>query len=213
MKKKLLLCGMLLIMLCVVISVGVAAIDWFGVETEGLFDILKNQSKLSQSDVVAEVNGEKIYRQSIDAALKSKEMSVAYIEENSNNNSAFNKQIAEKEIINEKIRNIVVRKEAERLGLKADYEEAKKAALEAYNISKEKGNEQQYQFLQNYMKAMDYTEEEYIEILTQGYVEMYTRANLYNEFVQGRDESYDVLVAEYEDYVKKLIEKADIVYK
>ncbi len=213
MKKKVLLCGVLLIMLCIVISVGVAAIDWFGVETEGLFDILKSQSKLSQSDVVAEVNGEKIYRQSIDAALKSKEMSVAYIGENSNNSSAFNKEKAEKEIINEKVRNIVVRKEAERLGLKADYEEAKKAALEAYNISKEKGNEQQYQFLQDYMKAMDYTEEEYIEILTQGYVEMYTRANLYNEFVQGRDQSYDVLVAEYEDYVKELIEKADIVYK
>ena len=211
MNKKALIGIVVLVALCLIVSLSAAATDWFGLESKGLFDLLKGQKNHNQTDIVVEVDGEKIYRQSIDAALKSKEMSAESVSTSSND--SFNKETAEKEIIEEKIRNIVVRKEAERLGLKADYEEAKKEALEAYNIIREEGNEEQYKFLIDYMEEMDYTEEEYIEILTEGYVEMYTRANLYNNFVKGRDEDYDVLVAEYEEYVNKLIEKADVVYK
>ena len=212
MKKKYLFTIALFVSFCIMLSVVAIATDWFDFESQDLFDILKSSQEKKESDVIVVVNGEKIYRHSVEAQMKASEMSAQTLQNTENNQSSVDKDEAEKEIINEKIRNIVVRQEAERKGLTADYETAKKAALESYNNAKELDDEN-YQFLLDYMEAMDYTEEEYIEIMINGYIKMYTRANLYDWFVKGKEGTYEQLVSEYEEYVQSLIDKADIIYK
>ena len=42
---------------------------------------------------------------------------------------------------------------------------------------------------------------------------MLTHANLYDNFIKGKNGSYDELILQYESYVNKLIENAQIEYK
>ncbi|MBE6733470.1 MAG: hypothetical protein E7561_05695 [Ruminococcaceae bacterium] len=212
MKRKLLILAIVFIGFLVCFSVSAVTTNWFDVENKNIFDLIKSSFDRTESDVIVTVNGEKIYRQTVEILLKGKEISAKSLENTEYYEGPIDKEVAIEEIINESIRDIVVRQEAEKKGLKADYETAKKDAIEAYNMVKEE-NAENYQFLLEYMKVMDYSEEEYLEIVVDGYINMYTRANHYDWFVEGKTGTYDQLVEEYEEYVQTLIEKANIVYK
>ena len=212
MKRKWLILVIVFMGFLVCFSVSAVTNKWFDIENKNIFDLIKSSFDRTESDVIVTVNGEKIYRQNVEIQLKWKEMSAKSLENTEYYEGTIDKEVAIEEIINKKIRNIVVRQEAEKKGLKADYETAKKDAVEAFNMIKE-ANDDNYRFLLEYMKEMDYTEEEYIELSVENYIEMYTRANLYDWFVEGKTGTYEQLVEEYEEYVQTLIDKADIVYK
>jgi len=124
MKRKLLILAIVFIGFLVCFSVSAVTTNWFDVENKNIFDLIKSSFDRTESDVIVTVNGEKIYRQTGEILLKGKEISAKSLENTEYYEGPIDKEVAIEEIINESIRDIVVRQEAEKKGLKADYETA-----------------------------------------------------------------------------------------
>lgn len=202
MKKK-----NVIIIVCVaavVLSGAVAAQPYISDALEKFYDSAEKIKNDSSGTVVAVVNGESIYKETIDFYIASAELSAS--------GSAIYKTEDKTEILDELIRDTVVRQEAERLGLEADYNEAYDLISSAYGDLKKQGGEN-YEFLKNYLKKLDLTESEYLQQGAEAYRRAMTRSNLYSHFVKDKTGTDDELLAAYDEYVKQLIEKSEIEYK
>lgn len=207
--------SLVVILMCLgvilLVSIGVVADKYVGVTYEEWLDFISSTKNQEEEEIVVEVNGEKIYRSSIDSLVLSKQIIAENAQQlNNSETETFDEEAAEKEVIEEQIRDIVVFQKAEELGLTVSYEEAYVEAVDAYTLAKELNEEQ---VAIKYMEAMDMTEEEYLEQIGKVYQKMLTRAKLYEKFAEGREESYDVVASEYEEYIQELISEADIVFK
>lgn len=154
-----------------------------------------------------------IYQENIDFMLKANEVS----KENSaqqifDNDILQNETVNKDAVLNNRIRSIVIYNEAKRLGLEADYEEAYQIAKNAYDATKAQ-NDENYALLLDYMKKLKFSEDEYIELITETYQNLMTQSNLYSNFIKdktGTDEEFNEM---FELYVEDLIKKAKIEYK
>ncbi|MBR4072940.1 MAG: SurA N-terminal domain-containing protein [Clostridia bacterium] len=176
---------------------------------QSLFEAGKKS--FESTEVVAIVNGEKIYKGKIDYLVTAKEISQKN-EEQSSDVSSFSSEDFAEQVLNEQIRNIVVRQEAERIGLKVSYEESYNEAKNNYDIVKEAGGTN-YEIIISFMNEMGYSEKEYLEKSAEVYAEMLLRGKLYTHFTQDKTGNYEELVELYNIYVDELIKKADIKYK
>ena len=150
----------------------------------------------------------KIYKETIDFLASGEDLS------QKNSISAIgdtNSNSDKNSILQNQIRNIVVLSEAERLGLVASYEDAKKYTIENYELVKQIGGET-YETIKNYMEEIHLTEDEYLEKCTDSNRKMLTRGNLYKHFIKDKNGTNEELLKQYEDYVNELIKKADIEY-
>lgn len=207
MRKKNFLILICVMSLCLLVSVGVLADRYIDSDILKFFDAAKEVND-GENTVVAVVNGKKIYQETIDFLVSGKEITLK------NSTSAVsNGDISsyKNEILQEQIRNAVVLSEAERLGLIADYDEALKYTRENYELVKKIGGET-YKIITDYMEEMGLTEEEYLKKSADVNRNMLTRGNLYDNFIKGKTGTNEELIAEYEQYVKELIENADIKY-
>lgn len=207
MRKKNFLILICVMSLCLLVSVGVLADRYIDSDILKIFDAAKEVND-GENTVVAVVNGKKIYQETIDFLASGKEITLK------NSTSAVsNGDISsyKNEILQEQIRNAVVLSEAERLGLIADYDEALKYTRENYELVKKIGGET-YKIITDYMEEMGLTEEEYLKKSADVNRNMLTRGNLYDNFIKGKTGTNEELIAEYEQYVKELIENADIKY-
>lgn len=207
MRKKNFLILICVMSLCLLVSVGVLADRYIDSDILKFFDAAKEVND-GENTVVAVVNGKKIYQETIDFLVSGKEITLK------NSTSAVsNGDISsyKNEILQEQIRNAVVLSEAERLGLIADYDEALKYTRENYELVKKIGGET-YKIITDYMEEMGLTEEEYLKKSADVNRNMLTRGNLYDNFIKGKTGTNEELISEYEQYVKELIENADIKY-
>lgn len=206
-KHKVILFQLFLLAISVIIS-----INFFSktTSTEILLDLAEKTKNPTR--IVAVVDGVEIYQENIDFMLKanevSKENSVQQIFDYFLQNDTEN----EESILNKRIRSIVIYNEAKRLGLEADYEEAYQIAKNAYDATKAQ-NDENYALLLDYMKKLKFSEDEYIELITETYQNLMTQSNLYSNFIKdktGTDEEFNEM---FELYVEDLIKKAKIEYK
>jgi len=204
----------ILIALLITVTAVVAITD----KDNELFDNKSTQSffeagktNFENTEVIATVNGEKIYKGKIDYLVTAKELSQKNTDSSSNISSFSSDDYAE-QVLSEQIRNTVVRQEAKKLGLNVSYEEAYNEAKNNYDIVKEE-NGVNYELIVSFMKEMGYSEKEYLEKSAEVYSEMLLRGKLYTHFTQDKTGSYEELVEQYNIYVSELIKKADIKYQ
>ncbi len=210
MKKLFVIISIIIVIVISFCSAIVIADKFFDTDKQKILDAAK-KAKIENKTVVAIVEGEKIYQETIDFLAVGEEISqknTASIVGDENLVEGVDKQ----EILNKQIRDMVVFTEAKKNGLEATDEEARKYTLENYEMVKE-FDPDGYRFLLDYMDEMNITEEKYLDLLIDTNKEMLTRAKLYDKFAEGKSGTYDEIVAEYEKYVEDLISKADIEYK
>ncbi len=119
---------------------------------------------------------------------------------------------SQQEILNDIIKNTVVLQEAKSKKLTANYNEAQKYIKENYNTVMATDNENS-RLLKDYMEKLNLSENEYLKKSSEAYQDTMTRGNFYNAFVKEKTGSSENIEKLYEEYVKKLVDKADIVYK
>lgn len=195
-KRYVALCVIICLVLCLAI----------GVITK-LF-ILKGKS---DETVLAVVNNQKIYKSQVDIIKWSQELSRKNAKAFGTDGTEITVQ-SEEEILNDLIRNTVVTQEAKKQKLTANYSDAKKYVQSNYELLMS-NNDENSEFLKEYMRELDLSESEYIELAAKEYQDVMMRGNLYNDFVSknsGKQENVDDL---YNEYVAELLSKADIVYK
>ena len=207
-RHKVILFQLFLLAISVIIS-----INFFSktTSTEILLDLAEKTKNPTR--IVAVVDGVEIYQENIDFMLKANEVS----KENSaqqifDNDILQNETVNKDAVLNNRIRSIVIYNEAKRLGLEADYEEAYQIAKNAYDATKAQ-NDENYALLVDYMKKLKFSEDEYIELITETYQNLMTQSNLYSNFIKdktGTDEEFNEM---FELYVEDLIKKAKIEYK
>lgn len=207
-RHKVILFQLFLLAISVIIS-----INFFSktTSTEILLDLAEKTKNPTR--IVAVVDGVEIYQENIDFMLKANEVS----KENSaqqifDNDILQNETVNKDAVLNNRIRSIVIYNEAKRLGLEADYEEAYQIAKNAYDATKAQ-NDENYALLLDYMKKLKFSEDEYIELITETYQNLMTQSNLYSNFIKdktGTDEEFNEM---FELYVEDLIKKAKIEYK
>lgn len=209
MKKFFLVATIIALISCLIISIGVLAENYIDDDIIKIFNAAKRTNNEDKT-VVAIVNGKKIFQETIDflatgnlISQSTTSLNVDSYESNSDDKN---------EILEKQIRNAVVLSEAEKLGLTASYEEAEKYTMNNYEMLKEIGGET-YNIIKDYIKELEMTEEEYLKKSIEINRNMLTRANLYDNFIKGKNGSYDELILQYESYVNKLIENAQIEYK
>lgn len=209
MKKIFLVATIIALISCLIISIGVLAENYIDDDIIKIFNAAKRTNNEDKT-VVAIVNGKKIFQETIDflatgnlISQSTTSLNVDSYESNSDDKN---------EILEKQIRNAVVLSEAEKLGLTASYEEAEKYTMNNYEMLKEIGGET-YNIIKDYIKELEMTEEEYLKKSIEINRNMLTRANLYDNFIKGKNGSYDELILQYESYVNKLIENAQIEYK
>ena len=209
MKKFFLVATIIALISCLIISIGVLAENYIDDDIIKIFNAAKRTNNEDKT-VVAIVNGKKIFQETIDflatgnlISQSTTSLNVDSYESNSDDKN---------EILEKQIRNAVVLSEAEKLGLTASYEEAEKYTMNNYEMLKEIGGET-YNIIKDYIKELEMTEEEYLKKSIEINRNMLTRANLYDNFIKEKNGSYDELILQYESYVNKLIENAQIEYK
>lgn len=207
-RHKVILFQLFLLAISVIIS-----INFFSktTSTEILLDLAEKTKNPTR--IVAVVDGVEIYQENIDFMLKANEVS----KENSaqqifDNDILQNETVNKDAVLNNRIRSIVIYNEAKRLGLEADYEEAYQIAKNAYDATKAQ-NDENYALIVDYMKKLKFSEDEYMELITETYQNLMTQSNLYSNFIKdktGTDEEFNEM---FELYVEDLIKKAKIEYK
>lgn len=203
-KKVLILCCCLVVFLAFSI---IAVAQVFGDNMQELFDFAEKTKNVSEDSVVAIVNGEKIYSETIDFLMEAQKISQSNM-----GADRYSEDVSEEDVLNKQIRNIVIQQEAEKSNLVASYDEAYQNVLTSYNILKNK-NDENYRFLLKYMEEMEFTEEEYLNKAAKSYQKTMTSANLYSEFIKDKEGTTEQLREEYEAFIDSLIDNADIKYK
>lgn len=140
-------------------------------------------------------------------------------EEKSNLLDRIGKPKTYEEILNEKIKHFVLLHEADRKGLKADFEECKKEAVKVY-ASFSQVEEDDFENYQTFLIIKDYkdrnnlSDDEYTEILANKYYDS-ARINMLQDYFEKN--LYDVQSSlscerQYSEYTQKLINNAKIRY-
>lgn len=179
--------------------------------TDELLDLAGKAKNPTQ--IIAVVDGVEIYQENIDFMLKANEIS----KENSpqqiiDDDIQQSEVVDQQQLLNKRIRSIVIYNEAKKLGLEADYNEAYQTAKSAYDIAKE-ANDENYALIVDYMERIEFSEEEYLELAAKTYQNLMTQSNLYSEFIKDKTGTEDELKTQFEEYVEQLIEQAEIEYK
>ena len=200
MKKKNMICCLIL----AVAVLGAGAVVAHEIVTSKQAEWLSAARKTkpgSPKTVVATVEGEAIYQETIDAAVIAKEIE--------QENAGQTKAVDAKDVLKDQIRKTVIWQQAVKLGLEADYEDAKAEIEEAYHVVMEE-NGKNADFLKKYMKAMQFTEEEYLKAAAKVRQYSLTRGNLYLHVTEDMRGTEEEKRSAYEKYVDDLIAKADI---
>lgn len=168
-----------------------------------------------QKDVVAIIGDKKIYQENIEMVKASEALSNKQKEEYAQQNGLpvpkFS-QRDEEEILEQLIRQNVIYQQAETDGILPSYADAYSMAEENYNIIIKQNNENT-EFLKNYMRALNIHEKEYIKRSAESNRFLMAQNNLYKKFIEGKSGTDEELKAQFEKYVDTLVEKADIQYK
>ncbi len=170
---------------------------------------LKTTDKLT---VIATVDGTEIYKETIDFMVSGYQFSQENLAKQTDGETYGIDVPTREEIISEQIRNTVTLQEAKRLGLEADYNEAYKSAKESYDMAKEIDDEN-YKIILEYMKKRNLSEKEYLKIIAESYQNSFTRHNLYKDYIKDKKGTEAELQAQFDGYVDKLVENAEIIYE
>lgn len=213
MKKVALIIG-ICVVLVVVVSLGVAGMDYFNQSADDFLDTASPFKSTENLTVIATVGDEKIYQETIDFLMEGYKFSQKNFTQNKTSSEiAIQSETlpTEKEIIREQVKKLVILQDAEKLGLKADYEESYQCAKDNYDLAK-KVNDENYKLIESYIKKLNLTETEYLDLIAQSYQNSFTRANHYKKFIEDKTGTDEELKSQYDNYVNELIENADIIY-
>ncbi len=166
-------------------------------------------SRNRDETVVAVVDGEKIYQYEIDVKLAAIELNKANTPEEYH---YMIEELSPEEILNKRIRNIVLLNEAKRQGITADYQQAAKYIKESYDMIMA-ANDEQTEFYKKYIEEIEMTEEEYLKLATDIYYNALLRDGLYKKYCEGREEDSATLKQEFENYASELVSKATVEIK
>lgn len=190
--------------------------DYYDKELLDLFSAAsKADNDESEKTVVAIIGDKKIYRENIDMVKASEALSNKQKEEYAQQNGLpvpKASESSEEEILKQLIRQNVIYQQAENDGVLPSYEDAYSMAEENYNIIMELNNENT-EFLKDYMEALNIDENEYIKRSAESNRFLMAQNNLYKKFIEGKSGTDEELKAAFEIYVDELVEKADIEYK
>lgn len=198
----------ILIIVALFLSVGMGAIAKISIDKENqtFFDATKKLKE--DKTLVAIVNGEKIYQYQIDIQNAAQELSKKNIVA-----AGGDEKLAiiktEDEIIENLIRQTVVFQEAKNQKLTAKYSEAKKYQEEQISMIMS-ANDEQSRFLEQYLQEMSWSEKEFIEHAATQWQREMTKSNLKNKFFEKNSSATE---QDYEEYVDRLVEAAEIEYK
>lgn len=202
-----------LVSILLIVTSGIVVADkFFSDEMQDVFDSANELYNSNNKNVIITVDGTPIYKENIDFLVKTKELSIKNSAQNNIENSE-KVTVNVNEIIDEQIRSIVTLNEAKKQGLEVTYKEAAEYEEEMFAFIEEDKDSYESKFIYDFIEETNMTLEEYREKSVDVYRNMLTRAALYDKFAEGKEGNYDELVAQYEKYIGKLVEKADIVYK
>jgi len=186
--------------------------------------------------VIATVNGEPIYKSSVEIKKNfyklSTELSTKQINEmviSDDEKQVLLEKLSstnsktDKEILDDLIKQKVVLQEAHKKGLTVSDDEAYQYAKEQIELCKKAGsdenatetNKKNYEFMLAYMEEMQFTEAEYIDNAKDSYKNMLEKGLLYKDFKEeysknnGDENELENAIRNYED---ELVSKAKIVY-
>lgn len=183
--------------------------------------------------VAALVNGEPIYKSTVDFQREYHELSyktgISKIESLDIPEEKKQKYLADledkrnetdEEILDTLIENQVLMKEAQKQGIQVSYEKAYNQETEQFKVLKkaalrenaEEIDKNNYLFITEYMKSMNMTEEEYLEQAANVYRTALMRGQLLKNFSAtiSAQKDQSEIDAQVNEYVKNLVEKADI---
>lgn len=206
MKRKVLILTVILVFV-IALSTVVFATDVVS-DIKALFFASDTPDK-ANSEVVATVDGENIYRHQIDSKIEFNKLQIANLPQEYKNTIPA---ITEQEALESIIQNKVILKYASDMGLTVDKNEARNYIVNNYNqiiIL----NDENAAFIKEYLKETGFSEEAYLDIATEAYCEMLLRDKVYENFCEGKEFGEEKLKEEYEKFVDSLVEKAEIVLK
>ena len=157
-------------------------------------------------NVVAMVNGEEIYQNQIDMHIAFNRMQIENLPKEHKGELL---PITEQEVLNKLIRSKVMLKYAKDIGIVVDRKEVEKYISESYEIGKSK-NDANFTFVEEYIKEMGMSEEEYIKRATDAYCDNMVRSKLYETFCEGKSEEETVLKEKFETLIEELIKQSDV---
>ncbi len=204
MKKKLI---WLVVLLIFIILASFAVLVFAESEIFSLFNKFARTSSKSNEEIVAVVNGEKITKKHIDFIVEYKTLSNKNAEqyEKENGLEVKTRTVDRKQIINEEIKKVVIWQETQKQNLVVDYEEAYKQAKQIYEGSK--SDKYVKEELEEYMKANDLSESEYIELYAKSYQKQLSQQKLYEKITECIDDSKQEY---YSNYVDELVKNSEI---
>lgn len=208
MKKRIILISIIAIGLILLISIGAFAEKHLDQDTLDLLEAAKKASDKDNRTVVAIVDGKEIYQETIDFLSKGEEISLKNSPEAVDGEKT---EVDTEAILKKEIRNAVILSEAKRQGLTVSEKEAEEFTKKNHELVKEIGGDT-YEMILDYMKAMELTEKEYLEVCTKNNQNKMTRSKLYQKFAEGKTGGSDEIAAQYEEYIDTLVEKADVEY-
>ena len=224
MKKKIILCMVIVITIFLLGSIGVIAAQnstsyWFS-------EFINHSQGDEKNDVIAIVNDAVIYQHTIDAYKDLYRIQKAAFESSISNSttiSSADTSLAEtlelpsdEEILKILIRNKVLEQEAARKGIVMSEQEVLSLAREQYTLLKEAAQSDNpsnsvlynYLFITAYQKEMGWTEEEYIQQSVATYKAVMIRQMLYQDFASGyTGESIDEA---FDNYTNDLVSQSTI---
>lgn len=216
-----------IVICCVFLSCCTAAvcfaedIKYHGDKQELLYEMYSEAEKTDNRQIAATVNGEPIYKDTVEIALLTNRIGVknaaAALEENGEDPSLYDFDALKYEcyqtILDDLIRERVVKQEAERSEISVDYREAYDALKETFEILEENPDDESTKALERYKKAVGLSDEEYFERTVEAYRSQLMITRLYENFAETVDgTSFDAERA-YEEYVLNLIKEAEIIYR
>ncbi len=178
-------------------------------QEEDFFSAAKDASSAGKT-VVATVDGKNIYREDVEFLKAANRLSAQHLPAGTASIAVSAK--SDQEILDQLIQNEVLLKEAEKKNLEYSLEEAKKQQKIFYdNIMQ--ANDEQTEFLKNYLSEMGLDEEGYLQVAAKGYRDLMTRSNLYNDYIShlSAAQAADPEAA-FQSYVTQLVSQASVSY-
>lgn len=162
--------------------------------------------KQEKENIVAIVNGEKIYQNQIDMYISFNRMQIENLPQEHKNEIS---PLTEKEVLKDLVRKKVMLGYAEDVGITIDKEAVEKYIRESYKTGKEM-NDENFAFIKEYIEKTKLSEEEYIERATNAYFNSVLRSKLYDYFCEGKTENQTVLKEKFELFIDDLVNQSDV---
>lgn len=177
-------------------------------EIFSLFQKFKNSDTKSNEDIVATVNGENITKKHIDFIVEYKTLSNknASQYERDNGLDVKARTVDREEIIQQEIEKVVIWQETQKQKSVVDYDYAYNQAKQIYESSK--SDEYVTEELNEYMKANDLSEDEYIELYAKSYQKQLSEQKLYEKITENITESKEEY---FRNYVDELVKSSKII--